>query len=84
MDVEIPAYTLRGYTLQWAVTSPDGGQTFSSGNMPLPTLAPGTKWSGQVTWTIPAQDYVLTIRIVRPTGFSVTAKSYNANGELLP
>ncbi len=84
VDVEIPAYTLRGYSLHWAVTPPNGGQVFSSGVVPLPVLAPGAKWSGQVTWTLPAQDYILTISIVRPTGFSVTAKAYNAMGELLP
>jgi len=84
VDVEMPAYTLRGYSLHWATTSPGGDSTFSAGDVFLPVLAPGAKWSGEIAWPVPAQDYILTISIVRPTGFSVTIRSYDANGALVP
>jgi arabinogalactan endo-1,4-beta-galactosidase len=72
VDVELPAYTLRGYQLHWAVTSPDGAAKFSEGDVPLPTLAPGAPWSGEIGLSIPQADYILTIDLMRPTGFSVT------------
>jgi beta-glucuronidase len=84
VDVDMPAYTLRGYTLHWAVTSPKGDKTFSSGDISLPVLAPGSKWSGEITWTVPAEDYVITISIVRPTGFSVTEQTHDATGASVP
>jgi beta-glucuronidase len=83
VEVDMPAYTLRGYTLHWAVTSPDGGQLFSAGDVPLPVLEPGSEWSGDVQWTVPAEDYVLTVSILRPTGFSVIERTYNAQGQLV-
>ncbi len=69
IDSDMPAYTLRGYTLHWAVTAPDGSQTFSAGDVPLPTLAPGAHWSGKIAWTVPAGDYVLTLSDCPPDGF---------------
>jgi len=84
VDMEIPAYTLRGYTLHWATASPSGDQTFSAGDVSLPVLAPGAKWSGEIAWPIPDGDYTFTISIVRPTGFNVTGQSYDAKGERIP
>jgi beta-glucuronidase len=84
VDVDMPAYTLRGYTLHWAMTSPHGDSTFSENDVSLPMLAPGTQWSGKIALTVPTVDYILTIKIVRPTGFSVTEHTYNAQGELVP
>jgi len=55
LEEDMPAYTLREYNLHWAVTSPDGKETFSEGGIPLPTLAPATTWSGEVEWTVDAQ-----------------------------
>ncbi|HTP07538.1 MAG TPA: glycosyl hydrolase 53 family protein, partial [Anaerolineae bacterium] len=72
VDVDLPAYTLRGYTLHWALTSPDGAAKFSEGDVSLPTLTPGTQWSGEIDLTIPKENYILTIDLMRPTGFSVT------------
>jgi beta-galactosidase/beta-glucuronidase len=83
VDVDMPAYTLRGYTLHWAVTSPNDDSTFSAGDVSLPVLAPGTQWSGEITWTVPAEDYIFTASIVRPTGFSVTEQSFDALGQLI-
>lgn len=83
VEEDMPAYTLRGYTLHWAVTSSDGEETFSDGDLSLPTLAPGSQWSGEVEWVVPQADYVLTLSVIRPTGFSVIEQSYNARGILL-
>jgi len=49
----------------------------------MPVLAPGTQWSGEITLTVPVEDDVLMVSIVRPTGFSVTEHSYDAQGELV-
>jgi hypothetical protein len=84
IDVDMPAYTLRGYAIRWAVTSPDGGTKFSEGDISLPTLTPASRWSGDFLLTAPAADYIVTVSIIRPTGFSVTERSYDAQGEQIP
>jgi beta-galactosidase/beta-glucuronidase len=84
VEADMPVYTLRGYALHWAVMSPDGNETFSEGDIPLPTLAPAETWSGDVTWDMPDADYVITLSVVRPTGFSVIDRTYDMRGELLP
>jgi hypothetical protein len=71
VEVEMPAYTLRGYTIQWAITSADGAQTFAQGVVDLPTLAPAEAWSGEITWDASNGAAVLHLSIMRPTGFSV-------------
>ena len=42
----MPAYTLEGYRLAWTVAAPDGQKVFAQGVTALPTLPPGTTWSG--------------------------------------
>jgi beta-glucuronidase len=76
VEADVPAYTLRGYLLRWAVTSPDGETVFSEGEVPLPVLEPGSEWSGRVDWTVPQAEHVFTVRIVRPTGFTVIERTY--------
>jgi len=83
LDVDMPAYTLRGYTLHWAVTSPNGDPKYSEGDWPLPTLAPGTQWSGEVKWTVPKAQSIFTVSIARPTGFTVIERSYDSQGEIV-
>jgi len=78
VEMDMPAYTLRGYTLHWAVTSPDSSTKFSEGEVSLPTLAPASQWSGDILLTEPAQDDIVTLSIIRPAGFSVTEHSYDA------
>ncbi|MFQ5811948.1 MAG: glycoside hydrolase family 2 TIM barrel-domain containing protein [Anaerolineae bacterium] len=84
VEEDMPAYTLRGYSLHWAVASPEGDEAFSEGDLPLPTLPPGTAWSGEVEWAEPGAEYVLTLSVVRPTGFTVSERSYDLQGKLLP
>ena len=43
VDVDLPAYTLRDYSLHWQVTSLDGNNTFAKGDTPLPTLTPASQ-----------------------------------------
>jgi len=81
VEADMPAYTLRGYSLHWAVTSPESETVFSGGQVALPTLEPGSGWSGQVEWTVPQAEYVFTVSIVRPTGFTVIERSYDSKGE---
>jgi beta-galactosidase/beta-glucuronidase len=83
VDVDLPVYTLRGYTLHWALTSPDGASEFSGSDVSLPTLVPGTSWSGKIALTVPRENYILTIDLVRPTGFNVIERSYDAQGQLV-
>jgi beta-glucuronidase len=84
IDVDMPVYTLRGYTLHWAVTSQDESSIVSEGEVSLPTLSPGTKWSGNLTITVPAEDYIVKVSIIRPTGFFVIERSYDTLGEQIP
>jgi hypothetical protein len=78
---DLPAYTLQGYRLAWTVTAPEGQRVFAQGIIPLPTLPPGTTWSGEVEWIAPTADYQLILQLLRPTGFTVLEHIYNAHGE---
>jgi hypothetical protein len=84
VDVDMPAYTLRGYTLHWAVIAPDGNVMFTEGDVPLPTLVPGTQWSGEIKISVPDEKYIITVSINRPTGYSITDRSYDSDGNLIP
>jgi beta-glucuronidase len=83
LDVDMPAYTLRDYSLHWALTSPDGSKRYSEGNLDLPTLAPASQWSGNFMFNIPPEKYIVTVRVMRPTGYSVTEHSFDAEGHLI-
>jgi len=52
----------------------------AEGNIPMPILPPGSTWSGEIEWEMPTQDYVLTVSVVRPTGFTVIEHAYDAHG----
>ena len=83
IEVDLPAYTLRGYILRWRVASLDGSTTFSENDITLPTLTPAARWSGDIMMVIPDGSYIITISIIRPTGFSVTDRSYDSEGNLI-
>jgi hypothetical protein len=80
---DMPSYTLRGYSLHWGVTSPGGEETFAQGELALPILEPGSEWTGTVGWTEPRAEYVLSVGVIRPTGFPVIERTYDAQGVLL-
>ena len=69
IDRDLPAYTLRGYKLDWELSSPDEGLIDSHGEIGLPVLAPGTSCKLTIEATRPPQGYALRLRVVRPTGF---------------
>lgn len=83
IDADMPVYTLRGYSLHWSLTSPDGTSIFSEGDIPLPTLAPASHWSDDTVFNVPSEEYIVTLKIVRPTGYVVTEDSYNLEGNQL-
>jgi beta-galactosidase/beta-glucuronidase len=83
VDVDMPAYTLRGYSLQWTLTSPDGSKEFSEGAMALPLLAPASEWSGDIVFDLPGEEYIVTLKIMRPTGYAVIERSYDSDSRLL-
>jgi hypothetical protein len=76
IDVDMPAYTLRGYRLHWVVMSADGSEAFAGGDLPLPTLAPGAVWTGEVAWAPPGEAHLLALSVIRPTGFPVLERRY--------
>lgn len=90
LERDLPAYTLRGYRLYWSVTSQatedrsarrrTEDELSAEGNIPMSILPPGSTWSGEIEWETPAKDYVLTVSIVRPTGFTVIEHVYDAHG----
>jgi beta-glucuronidase len=84
VDVDMPAYTLRDYSLHWAVTSSDGKTKFLEDDVALPILAPASQWSGEFEFTVPTQEYIIKVSIIRPTGYNVIERSYNKNGDVIP
>jgi hypothetical protein len=83
VEADLPAYTLRGYWLEWAVTAPDSQPVFVQGRLPLPTMAPGTTRSETLVWVRPARDYRLILRVVRPLGGAVFEGAYDVQGHRL-
>jgi beta-galactosidase/beta-glucuronidase len=77
---DLPAYTLEGYRLAWAVAAADGQPVFAQGTLPLPTLPPGATWAGSLEWAVPPADYWLTLRLLRPTGAAVIEHTYDMHG----
>jgi hypothetical protein len=65
------------------VTDSETGSVVSEGDVDLPTLTPGDAWSVHIEWSVPVENAVLTFYIVRPTGFIVLERSYDAAGNLL-
>jgi len=83
LEKDMPVYILRGYHLHWTVTLSGEEATFSEGTLSLPTLTPGSEWSGEMTWAEPDGHYVLRLRIVRPTGFTVVEQAYDQAGHMI-
>jgi hypothetical protein len=83
LDEDMPAYTLWDYVLDWSVTSVDGAYAYADGSVALPVLEPGEEWLGEVSWQALGGDYVLRLRVIRPTGFVAVETVYDAQGELV-
>ena len=60
IHVDMPVYTLRGYTLH------------------------SSQWIDQIEFPNPAEEYIIKLSIMRPTGFSAMSYSYSAEGEVIP
>jgi hypothetical protein len=80
IERDLPAYTLRQYKLHWVVTGIQDQQMLSQGALSLPTLAPGTLWSARLQWPAPVEEAVLTLKVMRPTGFTVLEGAYVTPG----
>ncbi|NIM93404.1 MAG: hypothetical protein GTO18_06800 [Anaerolineales bacterium] len=81
---DMPAYTLRDYSLLWQTFSSADDALISEGSIPLPALAPAETWTGALDTGILESDTRILLQIIRPTGFSVFEQSYNTNGDLIP
>lgn len=84
VESQMPAYILRGYKLNIATASRLGDTIFEDVTTDLPTLEPGSVWSGEVTITSPDEDQIVIVRVVRPTGFIVIDRIFNDQGEHIP
>jgi beta-glucuronidase len=80
VDSDMPVYTLREYRLHWLVMNREKQTLLAHGDLLLPTLEPGATWSTRIAWPMPTTAYILTLRIIRPTGFTVVERSYDAQG----
>lgn len=70
VETEMPAYTLRGYTLCWQILACHGSEVLQQGEIALPVLEPDTTWDGGFAWIVPEDDaFTLHLSIVRPNGF---------------
>ncbi|MGH2643085.1 MAG: glycoside hydrolase family 2 TIM barrel-domain containing protein, partial [Chitinophagaceae bacterium] len=76
----IPDYTLKNYLLRWIVYA-DQNIPLEEGSIKLPDLEPGNSSSYTAKVLTPNPEKI-TVKIMRPTGFSVMDKTiYNENGE---
>ncbi len=83
LDSDMPVYTLRGYRLRWEVTSSDKRNVFSQGEILLPTLPPAGAWSGEISWPAHQGEAIVSVSVVRPTGFAVLEHSFDFQGNSL-
>ncbi len=70
VEQELPAYTLRNYTLVWEILSLTGAAV-QAGKETLPTLPPGMDCMVAIETPRPEPGSRLELSVLRPTGFSV-------------
>ena len=46
-------------------------------------MAPGTHSSSEFEFMEPPDDYIITVSLMRPTGFSINERSFDRNGTLI-
>ena len=77
VEVDLPVYTLRNYSLGWEVLFSDGKQTGSYGKVDLPVLTPCTKHKVHLNLVGLESGTKLQIFVMRPTGFTVIQRVIN-------
>jgi hypothetical protein len=82
VNSDMPAYTICEYRLHWMVTGVATQEILAQGKLVSLALAPGTTWSARIEWPKPTEDYVLSLRVIRPIGSTVLERSYDAEGNL--
>jgi beta-glucuronidase len=70
LKTDLPAYTLRGYTLIWEAYN-GFHQPIAAGKLALPDLAPGAVHQEDLTWESFDDLREIHVEIFRPTGYSV-------------
>jgi hypothetical protein len=76
-DSDMPVYTLHQYRRHWLVTDMEKQTLLVHSDLLLPALGLGAMWSRRIKWAMPTADYVLTLRITCPTGFTGVDRSYD-------
>jgi len=73
---QLPAYSLRGYSLRWIAYGYDG-LPMEGGTISLPVLSPGSSHRSTMTVRIPDIRRI-TVELLRPTGLSTISAEYLA------
>lgn len=84
VEEALPAYTLRGYRVRCDSRSVEDGRILSQHDAPLPTLPPGERWLGEVQCIVPMDAYLISVGVVRSTGFDLIERVFTSEGEPLP
>ena len=80
IEREMPAYTLRGYTLVLSLIF-ESGTVIQLEKITLPDLPPSEVEDHQFFFQQPEEEYWFRIEVFRPTGFSVGEFIFNSRGE---
>jgi beta-glucuronidase len=70
LENDLPAYSLREYTLTWIAYN-QLGQPMGTGKTTLPSLSPGSHHTERLTWPTFENLDKVRVEIFRPTGYSV-------------
>lgn len=76
VDIDLPAYTLRNYRVNWELSSPDGSRISTYGEIGLPVLSPGSSHKLTIKTIRPPKGYRLRLNVLRPTGFAAIEREF--------
>lgn len=76
VDIDLPAYTLRNYRINWELISPGGSRISTHGEIGLPVLSPGSSHKLTIKTTRPPKGYRLRLSVLRPTGFAAIEREF--------